>query len=554
MTPLHSQITCSPGGNLWVYANYDGGVLNINVDVNTPNIKIGVCTYEPVTINITGAFAANVTEVRYAGYVSTNNFHCANSPATTTINSPSGVTSVNFLPPSTLSNPNGYSSIVCAYSCNTTSNQGGCNTADQIKAYFQNTTGGTLVSYYTQYGCWSTGAYLLSAGGNCCNQVNACAITANAGNDVQMCAGGSTTLNGSATGGATVYSWLPTAGLSNPNNASTTAAPTVTTTYVLTAGDGVNCSDVDTVVVTVNALPVVNLGPDTTLCGGSILLSAGPQPNSTYLWSDNSTAQTLNAGSSGTYSVTVTNSITGCSNSDAVNVVVNTPPVVMLGNDTTICGDVLVLDAGPHANSTYLWSNNGTQQTTTVFISGTYSVVVTDANGCTATDAMTVTFNQIPVVNFTAAMPVVCLSDQQFALTTGSPSGGTYTGTGVSAGNFDPQAAGIGSHLITYTYTDSAGCTSSASDSVMVDACLSTGGVSAFGAELFPNPSEGTFRLYVAQSCTAVLVNSLGQTVETKTLTPGSNVMGSAQLAEGMYTLQLTSGTQLQVMRVLIQR
>ena len=371
---------------------------------------------------------------------------------------------------------------------------------------------------------------------------------------MQVCASGSAMLNGSATGGATVYSWAPTTGLSNPNSASTMATPTATTTYVLTAGDGANCADVDTVVVTVNALPVVNIGPDTTLCGGSILLSPGPQPNSTYLWSDNSTAQTLNVNSSGTYSVTVTNSITGCTNSDVVNVVVHTPPTVTLGNDTLICGDVLVLDAGPHANSTYLWSNNGTQQTTTVFISGTYSVVVTDANGCTATDAMTVTFNQVPVVNFTAAMPVVCLSDQQFALTTGSPAGGTYTGTGVSAGAFDPQAAGIGSHLITYTYTDSAGCTSSASDSVMVDGCLSTGGISAFAAKLFPNPSDGTFQLYVAQTCTAELVNSLGQTVETKTLSPGNNTLGNSGLAEGMYTLRLTNGSQKQVMRVVIQR
>jgi hypothetical protein len=394
----------------------------------------------------------------------------------------------------------------------------------------------------------------LSAGGNCCNQVSACAIAASAGNDVQFCTGGSVTLNGTATGGATVYSWSPTTGLSNPNSASTVAAPTVTTTYVLTAGDGANCADADTIVVTVNPLPLVNLGPDTMLCGGTILLNAGAQPNSTFLWSDNSTAQTLNAGNTGSYSVTVTNTNTGCSNSDAINVFVNAPPVVTLGNDTAICGDVLVLDAGVHPNSTYLWSNSGTQQTTTVFISGTYSVVVTDANGCTASDAMTVTFNQIPVVNFTAAMPVVCLSDQQFALTTGSPAGGTYTGTGVTAGNFDPQAAGIGSHLITYTYTDSMGCTSSASDSVMVDACLNTGGVSAFGAKLFPNPSDGTFQLYVAQSCTAELVNSLGQTVEIKALLQGNNTLGNSELAEGMYTLQLTNGTQQQIMRVMIQR
>src|SRR6187431_2543328 len=69
-------------GNVVIFANYDGGVLNINVDQNIPNLKIGICTYEPVTINLSGPFVNNVTEVRYAGYVSTTNFHCANSPST----------------------------------------------------------------------------------------------------------------------------------------------------------------------------------------------------------------------------------------------------------------------------------------------------------------------------------------------------------------------------------------------------------------------------------------------------------------------------------------
>lgn len=554
-TQLHAQITCNPAGNLWVYANYDGGVLTIDCDVNIPNIKIGVCTYEPVTINITGAYVGNVTEVRYAGYVSTNNNHCSNSPTTTTITGvPANITSVNFLPPSTLSNPNGYSSIVCGYTCSTTSSQGGCNTADQIKAYFQTSMGATLVSYYTQYGCWPVGARLLSAGGNCCNSVPSCFIAADAGQDVAICAGDMTTLNGSATGGATVYSWSPVAGLGSPNSATTTASPTITTTYVLTAGDGASCADLDTIVVTVNPLPVVNLGSDTSICGASYLLDAGTQPNGSFLWSNSSSGQTLLTSVSGTYNVSVTNTATGCTNGDTIALTFNTPPTVFLGNDTSICGDNHQLNAG-NPGATYLWSNSTTQQTFTASVSGTYSVVVTDANGCTASDVINITFNIIPVVTFTAAMPVVCLADQLFALTTGSPSGGSYSGTGVSAGNFDPSAAGIGTHAITYTFTDSAGCTSSATDSVMVDACLSTNGVSAFSVQLYPNPSDGIFQLYVSQSCTAELMNSVGQIVESKNVLPGNNTFGNSALAEGVYVLRLTNpAKQVQLVRVVISR
>ena len=165
-------LICNPGGNIVVFSNYDGGVLNINVDQNIPNLKIGVVTYEPVTINLSGTYVGNVTGVVYAGYVSTTNHHCSNSPTTTTITGvPANITAVNYIPAATYNNPNGYSMIICNYSCSITTNQGGCNTPDQVIAYFQNVfgeTSGALYSHFTQYGCWSTTPYNISAGGNCC--------------------------------------------------------------------------------------------------------------------------------------------------------------------------------------------------------------------------------------------------------------------------------------------------------------------------------------------------------------------------------------------------
>lgn len=81
-TSSDCQISGGGNANLIIFTNYDGGILNINVDQNIPNLKIGVCSYEPVTINISGTYASNVSEVIYAGYVSTNNMHCSNSPTT----------------------------------------------------------------------------------------------------------------------------------------------------------------------------------------------------------------------------------------------------------------------------------------------------------------------------------------------------------------------------------------------------------------------------------------------------------------------------------------
>ena len=83
-----------------------------------------------------------------------------------------------------------------------------------------------------------------------------CNTVANAGVDVAICKGASTTLNGS--GGGT-YSWSPAYGLSATNIANPVATPGVTTTYTLTVTNG-GCTNTDKVTVTVNPLPPAALG------------------------------------------------------------------------------------------------------------------------------------------------------------------------------------------------------------------------------------------------------------------------------------------------------
>lgn len=181
-TSLFSQAFCdSTSGNVIIYSNYDGGTLNINVDQNIPNLKIGIVSYEFARINIMGPFAGNVTAVRWAGYNGTNN-HCnLSTPYTTAITGvPNNVDTIILYPAATFSNPNGYSSIICNYSCSSTTSQGGCNTPDQIAHYFLTAFGGSLYYHHTQYGCWS-GGYSISAGGNCCINPLTTSISENTG-------------------------------------------------------------------------------------------------------------------------------------------------------------------------------------------------------------------------------------------------------------------------------------------------------------------------------------------------------------------------------------
>jgi|GEM_PF-953340 len=121
-------------------------------------------------------------------------------------------------------------------------------------------------------------------------------------------------------------------------------------------------------------------------------------------------------------------------------------------------------------------ATNGNPQTYTYTTAGTYTVTLTvvSSTGCSSVAfSQQITIAATPTVTF-AALAGVCNTNAAFALTGGSPatvSGvgtGTYSGPGVSNGNFDPAAAGVGTHTITYTYSTQAGCTANATQTIVV--------------------------------------------------------------------------------------
>ncbi len=203
------------------------------------------------------------------------------------------------------------------------------------------------------------------------------------------------TLNIPTPNSLVTVNWTPAAGLSSTTIVNPIASPLVTTTYTVTVTDVNGCTATDTVTVAVSAIPVVALGPDQTQCGGTILLDA-QNPGNTYLWSTGATTQTITASTTGSYNVTVTN-LSGCSNSDTINVTINSIPVQTLGPDQTQCGGTILLDA-QNPGSNYLWSTSASTQTITVTLSGQYIVVVTSPQGCSNSDTVNITINAVPVV------------------------------------------------------------------------------------------------------------------------------------------------------------
>jgi gliding motility-associated-like protein len=210
----------------------------------------------------------------------------------------------------------------------------------------------------------------------------------NLGNDTVICPGNNLVLDATDDPGYN-YIW---------NDGTATAINTVSTTdsnLVVSVSNG-NCTTEDTIIVTVSAQPVVDLGNDSTLCPGDTLSLDASWPSATYLWNDNSNLSNLNATQTGQYWVQVTDNCGATS--DTVNATYVPFPLVGLGNDTTLCtGETLSLDA-THANATYLWNNNTTSPILNVNQTGQYAVSVT-VSQCTDVDTIQVTFDPVPIVD-----------------------------------------------------------------------------------------------------------------------------------------------------------
>lgn len=333
-----SQV-CNPAGNVIIFSNYDGsketalGRLNIVVDVNIPNLKIGIVSYERVTVNISGPFAGNVTSVIYAGYNALSCNCYAGPPVpgcsvTSTVTGvPTGTVSYVIMPPSTYMDVDGYNNIICSYQCVPGSN-GGCNTPGQVVSYFTNAFPGTFRSHTTQYACWNGATFSVSTTGNCC--MTAPCVLPVVGTVVgtnSICAGSINTYSVAAVAGATGYNWtLPGGwvGTSTTNTISATANSAAGTISV-TVNDACGTSTASVKVIAIKALPTVTATTSNSMIciGQTVLLTASTSATS-YTW--NTGVTTLTTSVSPTLTTVYTTSVTGsngCVANSAVTVSVS---------------------------------------------------------------------------------------------------------------------------------------------------------------------------------------------------------------------------------------
>jgi gliding motility-associated-like protein len=242
------------------------------------------------------------------------------------------------------------------------------------------------------------------------------------------------------------------------------------------------CSNTATNTIVVNDLPVVTFpGVLLSQCANSTTytLSGGLPAGGTYS-GPGVTGNNFNASVAGVGTRTITYSYTsaeGCTNTATNTIVVKALPVVTFQGilaSQCVSSVTYLLSGGTPAGGTYSGPGvTGTNFNASVAGAGLHTIIYTYTDlvsGCTNVAINTIIVRALPLVTFPGVLTSQCISSSVYALTGGTPAGGTYSGTGVSGTNFNASVAGTGTHTITYSYTDvTTGCANTATNSIIVN-------------------------------------------------------------------------------------
>ena len=224
--------------------------------------------------------------------------------------------------------------------------------------------------------------------------------------------------------------------------------------YVVNINTTAGCDSI--LITNLNLLPDYNIFIDTAICAGSVLtLPDGTQTDT-----------------AGVYSFDYISSL-GCDSSIHINVIINDLPVVTMDastDATCVDGEPFVLSVAPAGGIAWGTGLTGlTFDPAVAGVGGPYPLyyAYTDANGCSDTASLTVEVYALPALSFFFPDYLCVEADPTDLLPV--PSGGVFTGPGLSGDMFVPSLAGTGGpYNITYTYTDATGCTNTLIDVIEV--------------------------------------------------------------------------------------
>jgi hypothetical protein len=406
--------------------------------------------------------------------------------------------------------------------------------------------------------------------------------TVSAGGATTFCQGGTVVLNAA---GGTSFLW---------NNGATTQNISVTTpgNYSVMVTNAAGCSSMSNSTL-VNVLQAPNAvatayGPTTFCQGGSVTIATSG--GTSYAWSNGSTAQSILPTTSGTYSVIITGA-NGCTaTSNAINVTVNPIPTAVItpSGATTFCeGSSVNLVASGGAS--YAWNNGSTATTLTATTGGVYTVTVTNAGGCTDTETLTVTVNEVPSdFIVTSGSTTFCqggevsltaqagnsyvwsnnATTQSIAVTTAgtysvsilSPNGCSVTSNAITVDVNQPSSSNLiatafdgytlngilytQSGTYTQTLTNAAGCDSTITLELTLTVGIEEGTLT--DVILYPNPTSESFTVKTSIPVygSYSVVDAQGKLVFQGEMTGNETHVNISSVARGIYYLRIPELTE----------
>lgn len=343
---------------------------------------------------------------------------------------------------------------------------------------------------------------------------------------------GATTTNATVqvVGGVPPYKFLWNTGVTTQTIIGLTAG-----SYKVTVTDTNGCTDVDSITITsVNI--TVNITKKDILCFGvntgtaKVTATGGTLPY-TYAWSNGATADSVSNLAAGTYTVTVTDR-NGCKATQTVTITQPTNVTINLVGDTLVCpsdssGFVKVTATGGTGPYAFKWNTNATADSIGKLTAGTYTVTVTDANGCQRTGSFII--RQAPAINITINSTAIVCGAENTGMATATASGGKAPYTYLwSNGKNTPKVEDLVTGTYRVTVTDANGCSAVKETNVNV--------VSDFAITAVPRNV-----LCNGDNSGSILVTASGGTAPyTYAWNTGSTATEIVNLISGVYSVTVT--------------
>ena len=401
------------------------------------------------------------------------------------------------------------------------------------------------------------------------------------GPDTSLCQGNSITLDaGAGIGYSYVWTVLPSGNV--VGNAQTLVVDT-TGNYTVVVTNNLGFSVSDNITVTFVPAPIANAGPDSTIAYQTAITLQGSEASGTgpfiYSWTpanllvdanvQNPTTISLN--NSAIFTLTITDSITGCFGTDQVTIYISGGPLtVQISADPNTlcpgsCTSLIALPSGGTGTYVYDWTSVPAGFTSTLenptacpTESTSYSVTINDGNG-TTTATIDVVVNPLPVVDL--GVDTTLCTDATITLNAGT--GTTYlwsTGQITQSIVVDSTYANNGVATIWAAVTNASGCIASDTVVITFDHCL---GMNQKGnndfISLYPNPTTGMTTIIMNGFSNAVLniYNIQGAAVYSENIKAENTVFSKqydfSYLPKGLYLIRISNDKASKISKLIIQ-